>query len=85
MPVPPASTSAFAPTAGALLMTVADDGHGIDPGQVEHAVAGGHIGLATIKERLRSRSGRLEISTSADAGTTVRVTIPLNHVDGRSN
>jgi two-component system NarL family sensor kinase len=59
-----------------LQLTVADDGRGIEPGQVEMAVSAGHIGLAAIRERIRSQGGRLDIGPCPDGGTTIRVTIP---------
>jgi two-component system, NarL family, sensor kinase len=59
-----------------LQLTVADDGRGIEPGQVEMAVSAGHIGLAAIRERIRSQGGRLDVSLKPDGGTTIEVTIP---------
>lgn len=59
-----------------LELTVADNGAGVRPGQVEQAVNGGHIGLAAIRERIRSRAGRLDIDSSPERGTTIRATIP---------
>ncbi|MGI8715951.1 MAG: sensor histidine kinase [Solirubrobacteraceae bacterium] len=61
-----------------LELTVIDDGAGVRPDQVEHAVNGGHIGLATIRERIRARAGRLDIDSSPQGGTTIRATIPTN-------
>lgn len=61
-----------------LELTVADDGAGVRPEQVKQAVNGGHIGLATIRERIRSRAGRLDIDSSLGGGTTIKATIPAN-------
>ena len=61
---------------GMLLLRVADDGSGIEPGQVERALADGHIGLAALRERVGSRSGRLMIATTPDNGTEIEVTLP---------
>ncbi|MBV9818383.1 MAG: hypothetical protein JOZ07_08560 [Solirubrobacterales bacterium] len=65
---------------GMLELTVSDDGAGMDRDEVAEAVRGGHIGLASVRERLRSRDGRLDISARPGAGTTATVTIPR---DGR--
>ena len=59
-----------------LLLTVADDGTGIAPGQLERALADGHIGLAALRERVGSRSGGFAIATASDTGTEIEVTLP---------
>jgi two-component system, NarL family, sensor kinase len=61
---------------GMLRLMVADDGLGIGPGQLERALAEGHIGLAALRERVGSRSGRLAIATAPDTGTEIEVTLP---------
>ncbi|MFZ0386064.1 MAG: ATP-binding protein [Solirubrobacteraceae bacterium] len=61
---------------GLLRLVVADDGSGIGPGQLERALAEGHIGLAALRERVGSRSGRLAIATAPDTGTEIEVTLP---------
>lgn len=52
-----------------LLLAVADNGVG-------GAVAGGGSGLVGLKDRVEAVSGRLEVTSSAGAGTTVRARIP---------
>jgi two-component system, NarL family, sensor kinase len=59
-----------------LELTVADDGSGIEPRQIERAVSAGHIGLAAIQERIRSQGGRLDVTRRPEGGTTVRAIIP---------
>lgn len=59
-----------------LQLSVADDGDGIAPGQIETAVRAGHIGLAAIQERIRSQGGRLDVGATPQGGTTIRATIP---------
>jgi two-component system NarL family sensor kinase len=61
---------------GVLVLVVADDGNGIGPGQLERALADGHIGLAALRERVGSRSGRLAIATTPDSGSEIAVTVP---------
>jgi signal transduction histidine kinase len=56
---------------------VKDDGVGFAP---EGVTTRGGLGLIGMKERVEALRGRLEISSSNGAGTTVRATIP---VDGK--
>jgi two-component system NarL family sensor kinase len=65
-----------------LQLSVADDGAGVLSEQIDQAVTQGHIGLAALRERIRSRAGRLEISSRLEGGTTIRVTIPVEEVNG---
>jgi two-component system NarL family sensor kinase len=60
----------------AIVLEVADDGRGIDSVRQEAAVREGHIGLASITERVEAIGGTIMISTPADGGTTVRVAMP---------
>ena len=55
---------------------VADDGRGIEPGRLAEAPRHGHIGLASLTERVEAIGGRLEIESAPDAGTTVRALLP---------
>jgi signal transduction histidine kinase len=61
---------------GALMVTVADDGHGIR-GQGRD----GAVGLASMRQRAEVLHGSLRVDSS-DQGTTVVATLPLE--DGRS-
>jgi PAS domain S-box-containing protein len=63
---------------GGLLLEVADDGTGLDPGAILEAVAGGHIGLASLMERVDGADGKIELTTAPDSsGALVRITLPL--------
>src|SRR5215472_771520 len=62
------------------LLLVQDDGVGFDPGRVERH---GH-GLRNFRERVERLGGRLEIQSRRDAGTTLRVTIPVPDQDAPS-
>ena len=66
-----------------LHMRVRDDGCGIHP-QVLHAGRDGHWGLAGMRERATRIGGLLNISSSADAGTEVQLSIPSGIAFGRS-
>jgi two-component system, NarL family, sensor histidine kinase UhpB len=57
---------------GRVELRVSDDGHGI-PSQIE----GEAIGIEGMRERALLAGGSLAIEARADAGTTVRLTVPL--------
>jgi PAS domain S-box-containing protein len=59
---------------GALALEIADDGKGIRP---EAAASARSFGIVGMRERAQSRGGLLEVTGSADRGTSVRVTIPF--------
>jgi two-component system NarL family sensor kinase len=60
----------------ALELVVVDDGRGIDAGRLDEALTEGHIGLASVNERVRAAGGDFELDTS-DAGTRVLTRLPL--------
>lgn len=55
-------------------LLVQDDGVGFDPSRIQ---PNGH-GLGNFKERVDRLGGRLEIESWSNAGTTLRITIPLD-------
>ena len=57
--------------AGALVVTVADDGVGIDPA----APAG--VGLVSLRERAAELGGRCSVSCPPEGGTVVRAVLPV--------
>jgi signal transduction histidine kinase len=57
--------------AGSLVVEVADDGVGFDPGIPRR----GHLGLDTMRERAQRLGGRLAVDSSP-AGSTVRAVLP---------
>lgn len=59
----------------ALELEVSDDGGGIDPGRREQALSEGHIGLASVAERLKQAGGVVELESSA-SGTRALARIP---------
>ncbi|MDX6580954.1 MAG: two-component system, NarL family, sensor kinase [Solirubrobacterales bacterium] len=61
----------------AIELEVADDGTGIPPGRREEALADGHIGLASVYERIRAAEGEFELDTS-QAGTRTLARLPLS-------
>jgi signal transduction histidine kinase len=58
---------------GEAWLVVQDDGVGFDPGQVE---ARGH-GLRNFEERATRLGGRLDIESSPNGGTELRIALPL--------
>src|SRR4051794_21920617 len=63
-------------TADTLVLTVADDGTGMAADRPEEALAGGHVGLASTRQRIQAAGGRLDVTSAPGEGTTVRVTLP---------
>lgn len=58
-----------------LILTVQDDGVGLDPASLAHRLAEGHIGLASHRARIETLGGTVEF-LPVDRGTRVRVTVP---------
>jgi signal transduction histidine kinase len=57
-----------------ILVTLADDGRGFDPGQ---PVAAGQDGLANVAGRLRELGGCLDLESTTGQGTRARLSVPL--------
>jgi signal transduction histidine kinase len=55
---------------------VSDDGRGFDRRTLNAAVGRGHIGLASICERIEALGGSVEIESQPGAGTRVKVVLP---------
>ena len=63
----------------ALVLEIADRGHGIPSASLQRITSGGGVvgvGIAGMSERIEQLGGRLEIK-SDDHGTTVRARLPL--------
>lgn len=57
-------------------LSVRDNGVGFDVGHL--AQAGGHLGLLSMKERVRLAKGALDVESAPLQGTQIRVEIPLS-------
>jgi PAS domain S-box-containing protein len=69
-----------------LQLGIRDDGVGFDVGAAQsRAVGGGSLGLLGMQERVRLCGGKMEISSSANSGTNVLATIPLDHIKPKGN
>jgi two-component system, NarL family, sensor kinase len=67
-----------------IVLTVADQGHGIPPEVLEKLRRYGSdlgIGIAGMQERLRQLTGRLEIDSTGQ-GTTLKAFLPLKRSAG---
>jgi signal transduction histidine kinase len=58
---------------GDVVLNVADDGQGFEPGRV----ADRGLGLVNMRERARQLGGTFELDSRPGRGTTVRVAIPF--------
>jgi PAS domain S-box-containing protein len=59
-----------------VVIEVADDGAGIEPGRPERAQEEGAIGLASCRERVEALGGSLEIAAAPGGGTRVTAGAP---------
>ncbi|MEZ4767457.1 MAG: ATP-binding protein [Caldilineales bacterium] len=59
---------------GSLELTVADDGRGFES---DSPFDRQHVGLASMRERVRSLDGQLTVATSPGQGTRVTARVPL--------
>jgi signal transduction histidine kinase len=58
-----------------LALTIKDNGIGFNPNLVDNSK---HFGLGIVQERLAAINGIIEISSSANSGTSVRIGVPLS-------
>lgn len=60
---------------GAVTVEVADGGPGFDP---DAAIAGGHLGLAGMRERVEILGGNFSVQSAPGRETVVRASLPLH-------
>jgi two-component system NarL family sensor kinase len=60
---------------GAVELSVADDGEGMAPARRREALAEGHIGLASVAQRIEANGGELQLQAGAGSGTKVLATL----------
>ena len=63
--------------ADGLLLEVADDGRGMAAGRRDDALREGHVGLASITQRLEAIGGRFVIDSTPGKGTVARAWMPV--------
>jgi signal transduction histidine kinase len=56
-----------------LTLTIADDGHGFDPAQVNDA----RYGLKGLRERAEMIGASLQVDSTSNTGTTIRLVVPF--------
>lgn len=61
-----------------VVLTVADDGCGFDPGVVGRSLAAGHIGLGSLHARFDAMGGSMRIESAAGRGSRIVATSPLD-------
>jgi two-component system NarL family sensor kinase len=67
-------------TGGQLRVEVVDDGDGFDSGKAREYLQSGHVGLATMKERVQLANGTFMVHSTPGRGTTVVASLPLGAV-----
>jgi two-component system NarL family sensor kinase len=68
---------AVANSGDALELQITDDGRGMPAERPAQALAEGHIGIASVNERVRAAGGEFELQSS-EAGTRVSATLPIS-------
>ncbi len=63
---------------GTIFLIVADDGCGFDHDRLRTAPLAGHIGLASMAERVEAVGGTFTIEGGPGAGTLVEVRLPAD-------
>ena len=70
-------TLTHGPEEGWVTLTISDDGVGFDPPAVlPKAVAGGHLGLHSLLQRVELAGGRTDVTAAPNAGTRMVVSVP---------
>ena len=59
-----------------VVLTVADDGIGFDPAEIERSLAAGHIGLGSLLARFDAMGGSMQVTTGSGRGTEVTAVSP---------
>jgi signal transduction histidine kinase len=67
-------------TGGQLRVEVVDDGEGFDSGRAREYLQSGHVGLATMRERVQLANGTFMVHSTPGRGTTVVASLPLGAV-----
>jgi two-component system NarL family sensor kinase len=62
---------------GSIAVEVTDDGRGMPEGGADAALAEGHIGLASSRERVDALGGTMELDSAPGEGTRLAISLPL--------
>lgn len=60
----------------AVVLVVTDDGRGMEAQRPERALAQGHVGLASCRERVEAAGGTMHLESAPGHGATVRIRLP---------
>lgn len=63
-----------------VVLDVTDDGRGADPSVLTSATAGGHWGIAGMRERAQRAGGTLSVTTAPGGGMRVTATLPAEPI-----
>lgn len=64
-----------------IVVEVADDGRGFDPGAARARIEAGHLGLAAMRERAALVGGDVTIDSAPGRGTSLRLVLPAAGAD----
>jgi signal transduction histidine kinase len=64
---------------GSVLLTVADDGIGLEAPNGTDRPTDGHLGLRLVRERLEDLDGEVRVEPGAGGGTVLTAALPLRH------
>jgi two-component system NarL family sensor kinase len=62
--------------AGAVRLSIHDDGRGFDTAKIAGLVREGHFGLAGMRERVGLAGGTMTVESPDEGGTTITVLVP---------
>jgi signal transduction histidine kinase len=57
-------------------LEASDDGRGFDPALLERDTSSGHFGFQLLRDRAEHAGGHLDVTSTAGAGTRVRMELP---------
>ncbi len=67
-----------------LEIVIEDDGIGITEDARRQAIVRGHFGLVNMRERVLALGGSLEIKSGPELGTRIKITVPVQAIEGSS-
>jgi signal transduction histidine kinase len=68
---------------GKLTVTIADNGHGFDISTADLESEDGHIGIRSMRERIKIMNGSLSIESEPGEGTVVTLIVPIGKSEGK--
>jgi signal transduction histidine kinase len=71
---------AFSLDATHATITITDDGCGFDEARRQEAAERGHLGLRTMRDRMRLIGGDVIVTSAAGAGTAVEARVPVSRI-----